>query len=322
MKLKNLILPAISMALLGSCSMFHDDLPQCRQKVTVRLNYTRNVDGTDKFDEQVHCAKVLLYDGDGVFIDQYDYDSTEGLSVTLPAGNYHAVAYGGMGCDRADFLFSNPLEEGHNYTSLETYLSGTRAAESAKDLHDHFHAMGDFMVKNTDVGEVSATFDMTKNTNRFRVEISYNDGMPVGTGDFSCVMTADNGVTDHKNDIVAQGEAITYRAHSEGTGTTENASGDMVPGIWEEFTTGRLTNDMDVHLRIVPSWGSNTIDLPLIDYLDEIRRKDLGDMSLQDYLDRQDRWTIKITVEPNNHLAVVVSVKINDWKVVVNGYDF
>ncbi|MDE6805260.1 MAG: FimB/Mfa2 family fimbrial subunit [Muribaculaceae bacterium] len=322
MKLKNLILPAITVVMLSSCSMFHDELEPCRQKANIRLSYTKNVEGTDKFNEQVHCAKVLLYDGSGTYMGQYDYDAAAGgISVSLPAGNYHAVAYGGMGCDEADFLFADPLSEGHKYSSLMTYLNGTRAGESSKDLHDHFHSTGDFTVAGLDTGEVSTVLDLTKNTNRFRVELMYEDGSAITANDFICTITADNAVTDYANNVVAQGEDVVYRAHTTGIGTAETGEGD-VPMAWSAFTTGRLTADSNITLHVDrTAWPDKTLDLPLIEYLKEVYKHEMTTGTLQDYLDRQDTWNVSVTVQPDHGRVVVVTLKINDWKLVISGFD-
>ncbi|MDE5888337.1 MAG: FimB/Mfa2 family fimbrial subunit [Muribaculaceae bacterium] len=324
MKLHKIIIPAIALVMLSSCSMLHDDLEPCRQKVNINLCYTKNMQSIDQFNDKVHCAKVLLYDSDGNFYGQYDYDNVGKLSVVLPPGNYHTIAYGGMACDESDFDFNISLNDAHHYSSLETYIKGTRATESSKDLHDHFHAVGDFTVRAVDTGEVNTTLDLTKNTNRFRVELMYEDGSKISASNFNCYITADNAVTDHSNAVVAQGEDITYRPYQTGAGQTdEDADGHKAWMAWADITTGRLTEDSAIGLHVDrAAYPDVFIDIPLIEYLEHVRQKELGNMSLQEYLDRQDHWTLTFTIQPDIDQFTIVSLKINNWNMVLNDYDF
>lgn len=320
MKHKSLILSSILAAGLCSCSMIHDDnLEPCRQQAVIQLAFTRNLQGTDAYDEQVHCATVLVYDENGNFVEKFDATGRPVITTGLLPGNYHAVAYGGMNCDEADFLFNIPTGEAHSYTSLETFINGTRAGESSKNLHAHFHGTADFTVRALDYGNADASIDFTKNTNNIRVELKYADNMPVAEQDFDVYITADNVVTDHQNALVPQGQDVTYRPFDNGTGTDDNG----VPTAWTEFSTGRLTGDCNATLHVVRRYdGQEVVTLPLPAKLNTIRDKELPGATLQEYLDRQDRWTIDFTLDHIVDQYMVIDLKINNWTVVINDYDF
>ena len=71
MKLNSYILTLLSAA-LTSCSAVYEDLEPCPTGADVTLTYCKNMQGSDLFDAQVHCAKLLLYNAEGKIIGEYD----------------------------------------------------------------------------------------------------------------------------------------------------------------------------------------------------------------------------------------------------------
>lgn len=314
MKLNSYILTLLGAAALTSCSAVYEDLEPCPTGADVRLTYCNNMQGSDLFDSHVHCAKLLLYNGEGNFIGEYDYDGGPTMGLDLPVGHYYAIAYGGMSCEDAAYLFSNPLEENHHYTTVETYLRGTRS-ELADNLHSHFHGRGEFTVSDEDLTHIATTIDLTKNTNNFHVVLRYSDGTPISASDFDCYITADNSVLDHANNIVAQGTPLTYKPYSYDSTRADNI-------LRANFTVGRLQNGCDATLRVIPANSSmQGITLDLLKYLDQIKGNDLPGASLDDYLDRQDDWTIEFILNRESDKLFGLTFKINDWTLVINKFD-
>lgn len=325
MKLKSLILPTLAIALLGSsCSMFHDDLEPCKQKVNIDLSFTHNMQGIDKYDSEVHCAQVLLYDGEGNLYGQYPYDPTGKLSLMLPPGDYHAIAYGGASCADTDVDFNVSLDSKHHYTSLETSVKGSRAAEVAKDLHSHFHAMGDFSVQGLDYGEVNHSMDLVKNTNRIDVELRYTDGRKISGSNFKVYLTADNAVTDHANNIVSLGEDVIYRPFDIGSRQSDTEINGVKPWLSVfKLSTNRLVPEVDMKVHIErAAWPEVFEVIDLNKYLEQLHKKELGNYAYADYLDRQDYYLIEAEIEPDVDKLTIVSLKINNWTMVLNNFDF
>ncbi|MDE5552392.1 MAG: FimB/Mfa2 family fimbrial subunit, partial [Muribaculaceae bacterium] len=160
MKLNSYILTLLGAAALTSCSAVYEDLEPCPTGADVRLTYCNNMQATDLYDTHVHCAKLLLYNAEGKFVSEYDYTAAPTLSLDLPVGHYYAIAYGGMTCEDASYQFGSNLEQNHHYTTLETYLKGSRAVIADK-LHTHFHGFGEFTISDTDLAHISTTIDLT-----------------------------------------------------------------------------------------------------------------------------------------------------------------
>lgn len=318
MKLKSQILTLLGVSLLASCSAVYEDLEPCPQGADVRLTFTRNLQGEDLFDAEVHCATLLLYDADGHFLGQYPYTEGSTLKLDLPTGRYHAIAYGGMLCDDADFDFAEALADGHHYADVQTFIKGTRDVSLAKDLHQHFHGVGDFEITDEDMEHISHVIDLTRNINNFHVVLSYADGSTIKADDYRFSITADNAVTDHANNIVKQGEPVVYMPHSFDT----TRAGEEGASIKANITTGKLETDSEATLKVTTKDGSTTaVNIDLMEYLAKISADDMPGASLQDYLDCQNDWTLEFTLEPESDKIAGLTFKINDWIVVINNFN-
>ncbi|MDE5551664.1 MAG: FimB/Mfa2 family fimbrial subunit, partial [Muribaculaceae bacterium] len=155
----------------------------------------------------------------------------------------------------------------------------------------------------------------TKNTNDFHIVLKYSDGTPINPSDFDFTITADNAVLDHSNKIVAQGAPLTYQPHSFDTTRADNL-------IKANFTVGRLQSDCDATLKVASkATGDKAITLDLLRYIDQIKDDDLPGASLNEYLDRQDDWTIEFTLDRESDKLFGMTFTINDWTIVINNYD-
>ncbi|MDE5773519.1 MAG: FimB/Mfa2 family fimbrial subunit [Muribaculaceae bacterium] len=314
MKLKQNILTLLCVGVLTSCSAVYEDLDPCPTGADVRLTYNNNMQGSDLFDQAVHCAKLLLYDQDGNFIGEYDYNGGNTMGLDLPVGSYHAIAYGGMTCEDAAYSFTNALETGHHYSTIATYLNGTRA-EVSDQLHHHFHGMADFTITEEDLTHIATSIDLTKNTNAIHLVLKYADNSPIRANYFTYTITADNALLDHANNIVKQNDAVVY--HPYGFDTTR-AEENIVKA---NFAVGRLQSDIDTHLTVKTRYGDTVLDLDLMKYLAQVKELELKDASLDEYLDRQDEWTLEFTLQPEDDKIAGLTFKINDWEIIINNFN-
>ncbi|MDE6444112.1 MAG: FimB/Mfa2 family fimbrial subunit [Muribaculaceae bacterium] len=323
MRLK-LVVPSLVVAgILGGCDSFlKESLPPCPRGVDLHLKYTNYLNNPNKVDaflDQVHCARVYLYDSDGNFKGQYDVTNTNVISVDLPAGNYHAVSLCGVGCQQADFLVNHPDNTNHHYTSLEAYLAGSRADnQTANNLHPFFHGVGDFTILEKDYQHIVCEIGLTKNTNTIRVELEHTDGSAVNPGGFDCYVTADNAATDYENNLIPSGTKFTYKPYTAG-----NVNGNPNK-IFAEISTGRLTKNLDATLHVYSKVTQETTTFKIIpaanvSYENEVAAG-MNNISWQQYLDFRDFWTFTIKVAPDGKV-IGQEFNINDWSVRDNNFD-
>lgn len=323
MRLHNILLSAIAIGALSSCSALYEDLDPCPHGVDIVTRFTLNMDGVDKCEELVHCTQLLIYGTDGKFYGVYDVEG-DSKSIELPVGNYRAIAYGGMSCSESSYDYSHDFSgEPHHYTELETFIKGSRAVESSTRLHSQFHGVTTFTVSEEDMQHVLATIDLTHNTNNVRVLLSYSDASQVMASDFDVYITADNAVMGHDNSVKTQGEDVIYRPYADGV-IAEGAttSGAPAPNTYLDLSIGRLTADSNATLHIVrKSDGKEIWKANLPEYFGKVLEQDTKSMSLQDYLDRKYEWTMEYTLDPETDLLFGLTIKVNGWIIILNRFD-
>lgn len=140
-------------ATLTSCGSVFDDLYPCAEGVSMRFVYDYNLDGANAFPSQVDCLTLHIYDSEGRHLTTVTETSTSlsdenwRMQLDLPAGSYHAIAYGGISCDKASFAHATEPGASSHYTQIAMRLKDGQAGTR---LHDHFHGAVDFTVKPVD----------------------------------------------------------------------------------------------------------------------------------------------------------------------------
>lgn len=311
---------------LASCSAVYEDLDACPQGADIVLSYSQNLLGADAYSSAVHCADLHLYNDAGNYIGSYPVNGNR-LSLDLAPGNYHAIVYGGMGCEDASFAYNDAMEGEHHYNQLTTNLTGRRGfatpAETFDKLHPQFHAAGDFTVEATDTERRVTNLDMAKNTNNIRIVLQHSDGSSIDVNKFKFYITADNSTMDHANNVVRQGSDVTYRPWIKDTMMAGfMTDGTPVETAFAEITTARLSDDYSDVLHVELQDGTSVINTPIAKYLELIKKYELADVPLQEYLNRQDSWTLLFMLNPVTELPFGIQLKVNDWVVVMNEFEF
>lgn len=308
---------ALSTLLMTGCSVVYEDLDPCPTGVDLNIQYTRNILGVDAFEGAVHCAEVHVYDKDGKYVGSWSTANTNKLSLELPAGEYRAVVYGGMECEDASFAYNEVMGSDHHYSDLQTWIKNSRAdvpTEVANELHPMYHAAGTFTVEADTEKYNSANFDLTKNTNTIQVLLQHADGSALDPSKFNFSVTADNAVMGHDNSLVAQGSGITYKAYETGTTTGAKLSdGSDIQCAYGLISTARLMADGDATLHVDLADGTKVVDLSLPRYLNMIRANELRTGTLQDYLDKQDNWSLVFVLDPDSDQVSGLVFKVNNW---------
>jgi len=110
-------------------------------------------------------------------------------------------------------------------------------------------------------------------------------------------------------------EFITSRAFTQDTDSE-------YPAAIAELSVGRLMEDKKPELNITNTeTGEQVIkNLDLIKYLNMLKQEHYKDMDLQEYLDREDRYSMIFFVDEN--LTLIRSViQINGWIIQLNDFE-
>ena len=325
--LRNSLLSLAAAMSLTGCIM--EDLPECPNEYRLRLVFDRNMLGADAFASQVKSVDVKVFDpasGRMVYsyAEQGDALAADGYRVDLPVppGTYDILCWGSM-AEGESFGYANPsaaiLEE-HNV------ILKTDGGISRSRLNNLFHglATGVTFTDNNDSGSrdvQTATIRLTKNTNRINVMLHNLDGTELGENDFSFRITSKNAEMAHDNSLSARREVEYHPWHitpilseTENSPLSQTSRAPVQSAIAAEFSTGRLSESADSRLDIYRETdGERIISVPLERNLLLFKGEFHSYMTDQEYLDRQDDYTITFILDKNNNWNRAAMIYINEW---------
>lgn len=344
---------AVITAVLSSCNAVYEDLEECPRGVVMRFVFDYNLEKANSFCSQVDCLSVFIFDSEGNKIDYRTEtsgvlaDENWRMTFDLPAGDYTAIAYGGMDCDRSSFEHQVAPSDIKSMTDLEvrTLMSHIWDTDNAPvaPLHDHFHGLKKFTV--TEGTEYNRTkVEMMRNTNNLRIVLQHQNNTPVDYRDFDFEVTDDNTRFDYANNVL-QHQEVKYTPWSSDNayaginglpvGSENEASrasdvGMPVQVAFAEFSMSRLMASSsykwtreDGKVRRGPRLkircktnGKIVADLPLINYLLLMKSSNYN-MGDQEYLDRAYQHNMIFFLDENNEW-IRLNIVVEDWVVVIN----
>lgn len=342
---------------MTSCSGVFDDLEECPRGVTMRFVFDYNLEFANAFPSQVDCLSVFIFDKDGNFVTRHTEtsdvlaDEDWRLTLDLPAGEYRAVAYGGMECDMSSFSHSRDISDIRKLEDLEVRINdihiGEESGRPQKPLHDLFHGAIDFTV-NAGTTYDKVTLKMMRDTNHIRLVLQHLDNTPVDDKDFRFEIIDDNVFFNHNNDVVPS-RTVTYTPWVTGTAhaglngipTDDPATRDAVVNqdpvqvAYAEMSVSRLIHKSEFiwtqrdgksqrgpRLRIISKENGRTVaDLPLNNYLLLLKSENLGNMGNQEFLDRAYRFNLVFFLDHDN-AWIRMNIIVDDWTVRIDNIDF
>lgn len=312
-------------AVVLTSSCINDDQDDCGLNLTFR--YVYNVKSADAFGTEVKSIAVYAFDKDGKFVERYDRSADKlptGYTMNirgLRAGKYTFVclARSVQAADaKKDFAFAELTPGQSTIDDLKEKLPLDANGETNQDFASLYVGKTDVDVEN---GPCSGRIDLMKCTNRVRVII-----MPPKPGDTSFTaenfsMRVDGASAWLNHDGSRNGDvAVTYRPFNQVVDVADGAvtGGEAIDrAVVADFKLSRLFDGSKPTLTINDLRNGNEvfkIDLAWLFTLQGMGIKFddwAADWSDQEYLDRQDFYTLTVFVN-------------GDWifedKVVVNGW--
>lgn len=289
---------------LNSCRWVDDDMSVCPRGFHLKLIYSYNMLDVDAASTQVDHVSVFVFDQQGTCLEQMDVDSLalrQNRYVVdlpdLPAGYYDVLVWGGL--DREHF----------QYTDRELSLVTDSTHTTDEQIPSLFHGRMDSLF--IDGSYKVQAFPLVKNTNTVSCVVQEMGGRPFDTGDFVMELTADNGVMDHWNRPVPR-QDIGYLPYF-----AEAAVVEAKPLLRYGITTLRLLAGDDTRLRLIhEATGQLVFDIPLTEYL-LLSRDMVGyGMSDQEFLDRQDTYSLIFLLTATDDLRqpyLLTRMTVNGW---------
>ena len=320
----------VTVAALGatSCSsLIYEDLDPCDEGLRLRFIYDYNMEFANAFPAQVDCLTLLVYDNNGKYLMTKTVtdrallgDEDWRMTIDLPAGKYHLVAYGGMADNQASFAFRPQPGESTPMRDVQVYMKpDCITSPVGTNLHNLFFGALDVTVSKAALDYTDATVEMMRDTNNLRIVLQHVDGTPVNNEDFDFVVTASNTLFDYNNNLLPAA-TTTFAPWTRGQqiAGAEADTDEPVEVAFAEFSLSRLMATGGPRLEITSrKTGNKVLSIPLVSYLLLLKSEQFSWMSSQEYLDRENRWSMIFFLDKGDHWWAV-SIVINGWTVRIN----
>ena len=315
------LLPVWAVLTLGlvSCEYIHEDLKPCDHYL--HFTYTHNMKFADAFQHELVCqekaktAELFIFDGDGKFLSSQSLP-TETLQenrirLNLDPGKYKLLAWAGL--NDTDYGWTKPAVG----ESMDEWQMEVKATDNAvaREMLGLFQGTLDLVIPTG--GETDTEFPLVKNTNKIRlVLIDANSGTGLQADDFTIRATTRNADLDADNQPVSD-KTITWKPYYQAVEKVAASEGGVTAfqAVCAELNTLRLIDGSETSLRLTHKDETEAfLNISLTDLL-LLTQMESHDLDAQEYLDRQDEYTIVVYLDIVDGKAHCLEVIVNDWTI-------
>lgn len=292
---------ALALTGLAACEYIHDDsLPLCEYRL--RFVYDYNMKFADAFQQEVSKVALFICDGKGTFIERRDIEGSElkanNVVMDLEPGSYVLLTWAGL--DDGSYEWPDLTPGASTVEDIRVRTLREANQTQPRKLEPLWHALDTLVITGAQPEEKEIS--LAKNTNRLRVVLQDTEGYSMRASDFSFQIVANNGYMDYDNSLLDD-PAITYTPYYK-----ENLSvsdGDMINGkpansyvVAAELNTMRLMDGENYRLIVRHrGWDDDVLNVNLNNYL-LYTQMEGHRISAQEYLDRQDEYSIVFFLTP------------------------
>lgn len=322
---------------LSSCDgLIYDDLDPCPDNgLRIPFHYDMNMKFADAFQHEVTEVELFVFTLDGNLVMRKKASGSELKTEDfgtyrmnlddLTPGTYDMIAWAHGDNYEPTFEINDPwasrASEDLYCTLRTTWLADEEYSDT--DLRRLYHARRRVTVSKHDQEVVDLPpMMLTKDTNVVRVLLQHLDGSNIDSSHFDFYITDNYTVLDHNNTPGNQ-TRLTYRAWDKKSATAggigPTRAQTSVSTVVAELSTSRLmARDADKSRLVVRDVKSDrvVIDIPLTDYLLMVKGNYNRQMADQEFLDRQDDYSLHFFLDENNDWYTAAGIYINSWHLV------
>ena len=336
-----LIVALITGFAFTSCSTIFDYEGDCSYTYHVKFEYTKNILNAEAFAGNVMYISLYVFDAETGLLVYTGEDSGDALNskdymmqLDLNPGTYDLLAWCGTAV--ADNKVIVPEVEVGKTTMEEVdcifdrFSNAEHSSCILENIGNLFHGK-ERVTFTDDEGKHVHVLSLTKNTNSVRIVLqSLQKGQYLSKDDFDFRIQDCNGNMNYDNSLAAC-ELMTYHAWgiSEiSAGVDADVNDDVhkkLPtradntstAVMAELTIGRLMTENEPKLVVYNKTSEALVlSIPLKDYALMVKGYGYSHWSDQEYLDRQDNYTMTFFLDELG-TWVASHVIINDWKIVL-----
>lgn len=337
-KVSNIFLISAIACSIASCdSVLNYDEGDCSVEFRVRFKYDYNMKYANAFANEVERVTLYAFDKDGKFIYQKTDEGTKlqaddySMAVDIDPGEYRLVAWAGLTNESYAIPLLTPGISDIDELTVKTNRTGQTRADNGeisdlvnKRLASLWH--GESLQTLTRAGQEKViTVSLVKDTNTFRIVLQQMQGASLQADMFDFSIFDDNGWLNYDNSLLKD-NLLTYQPYfrTEGSVTRSTRAGEEttpVSVVVAEITVGRLMAEKNPRLRITnKETGMVVLSIPLVDYLLLTQQEGHNSMTPQEYLDRQDEYSLTFFLD-SNRMWLNTEILINGWTIRPNNAD-
>lgn len=320
----------------AGCSLINDDLEECPANLSLRFIYDYNLKFSNAFPHEVKSVYVWAFDETGALVwsesasGEALSDENFAIETPLTEGRYDFVSWCGLqGNNDFNLATYTPASKEELEIKLNT-IDTDRSYVSQSHFPGLYHGtlLNENYILNTNEPSIkTVTIPLMKDTNDIRVLLQKYDGSEIKESDFEVFMTIPDAWLDWNNAVNPEGPMVTYRPWDIKHGTAameeepEDGTVTSISSLLYEFSSSRLIVDADATLTVRrTSDNKDIIRIPIIDYFLMVKghyeNPDGTPLTDQQYLDRQDDYSILFFIDENNGWYIGYGIYINSWAVV------
>ena len=321
------------MLTVTSCKdgLIFDGEGDCGIYYRIRFKYDYNIKFADAFANEVNSIALYVFDENNTLVETVTTTDKQALSsgsfeipLELVPGDYTLLAWGGLMNEESFDMLADAKVGVTKIEELQVKMhrqhNDNNEATVSDDLLPLFHGTKAITVVDMP-GTYTETMSLMKDTNAVRILLHEMSGHDVDADKFIFEIKDSNGLYDWDNTLL-EDEQITYSAWYQTTGSAdiEEYSSRAVTEVnvaLAELTIGRMrANESPVLYIRSRETGEDLVRLPLAEYALLVKGYYRQGMSDQEYLDRQDEYSLTLFLDEGEWVSSVIY--INSWRVVIN----
>ncbi|MBQ5925965.1 MAG: FimB/Mfa2 family fimbrial subunit [Paludibacteraceae bacterium] len=345
--IRQLSLSLIAFLVVGlaftSCGTIFDYEGDCSYTYHIKFRYTNNILNAEAFAGNITHVSLYVFDvntgklvldtteSDVAVLSAMDYT----MELPLSAGTYDVVAWCGDAVANNKVVIPELQRGVSTLEDLSCAIDRVTNSEHSSCVFDHMGHLyhGKERVTFTEEpGRQVCSVNLTKNSNSIKVVLqSIQKGQYLSRDDFDFRIQDHNGNMNYDNTLAAC-EQMTYHAWaiSEISADVDAEVDDDVhkkiptraadstsTAVMAELTIGRLMVENEPKLVVYNKTSEALVlSIPLKDYALMVKGYGYSHWSDQEYLDRQDNFTMTFFLDELG-TWIASYVIINDWKIVL-----
>lgn len=300
---------------LTACTWVKDDRDNCPYGFWLQLDFSYNMLDVDAAAKYVNDACVYIYRDDGTFVRRLNLTQSELLAnghkvriEGLDEGDYQFLVWSGIG--NSEYAVSGDAQTIDDFR-LSLAATGDVSAPLPPLYHGYLPAV------HFDDTYAVHNIDLMKNTNEMAcLVVSMDKNAVLDANDYSLSVVANNNTMDARNRLIGD-ETTTYLPFENDYVTLHDDDYGDLQALRFNLMTMRLTDKNDCRIILKENGtGTEVFNISLQQYVGQIGtlyNSNGRQMTVQEYLDRQDFFTIVFFLSADK--AQLVQVMVNTWRI-------